>query len=41
MILVKLQSVTFLNVMMNIEGNLRKISAVRENGMSVQVNFLT
>ena len=31
MVLVKPQSVTFLNVSMNIEGNLRKISAVREH----------
>ena len=37
MALVKLQSVTFLNVRMNIEGNPRKISAVREYGMSVPV----
>ena len=41
MILVKLQSVTSLNAKMNIEGNPRKISAVREYSMSVPVNFLT
>ena len=41
MVLVKLQSVIFLNVRVNIEGNLRKISKVRENNMSAPVNFLT
>ena len=41
MAVVKPQSVTFLNVRMNIEGYLRKIWAVRENDMSVPVNFLT